>query len=149
MQFGHGMLQHWMLDPDVTYLNHGTVGAVPRSVLAAQQALRDELERQPSRFMLRELSSLVGLSRREPTRVREAAHTVAAFVGARGRVRDLMRADGLSDKVGGLGRVVTLASVVEGREESGASTAPWNPIEVGYGNVDAVPIGRRTPLYTT
>src|SRR5712692_3616360 len=84
MRFGHGMLQHWMLDPDVTYLNHGTVGAVPRSVLAAQQAIRDELERQPSRFMLRELSGLVGMSRREPTRLREAAQTVAAFLGARG-----------------------------------------------------------------
>jgi high affinity sulfate transporter 1 len=38
------------------------------------------------------------------------------IVGARGRVRDLLRADGLSDKVGGLDRVVTLASLVGGRE---------------------------------
>ena len=36
------------------------------------------------------------------------------IVGARGRVRDLLRADGLSDKVGGLDRVVTLASLVGG-----------------------------------
>lgn len=43
-------------------------------------------------------------------------------VGARGRVRDLMRADGLGDKVGNLGRVVTLASVVEGGEESEPAT---------------------------
>jgi SulP family sulfate permease len=34
-------------------------------------------------------------------------------VGARGRVRDLLRADGLSDKIGGVGRAVTLASVLE------------------------------------
>jgi SulP family sulfate permease len=39
-------------------------------------------------------------------------------VGARGRVRDLLRADGLSDKVGGLGRVVTLASLLDGRDEA-------------------------------
>ena len=41
-----------MLAPDVTYLNHGTVGATPRRVLAAQQALRDEIERGPAQFML-------------------------------------------------------------------------------------------------
>jgi sulfate permease, SulP family len=34
------------------------------------------------------------------------------IVGARGRVRDLLRADGLGEKVGGLGRTVTLASVL-------------------------------------
>jgi high affinity sulfate transporter 1 len=39
-------------------------------------------------------------------------------VGARGRVRDLLRADGLSDKIGGLGRAVTLASLLGGREEA-------------------------------
>ena len=55
MGFGREMLGGWTLDPSVTYLNHGTVGAVPRRVLAAQQAIRDEIERQPSRFLLREL----------------------------------------------------------------------------------------------
>jgi sulfate permease, SulP family len=39
-------------------------------------------------------------------------------VGARGRVRDLLRADGLSDKIGGLGRAVTLASLLDGRDEA-------------------------------
>jgi len=84
MRFGRDMLQYWTLDPDVTYLNHGTVGAVPRCVLAAQQAIRDEMERQPSRFMLRDLSGLVGLPKREPTRLRRAAAAVAEFLGARG-----------------------------------------------------------------
>jgi hypothetical protein len=50
------MLEHWLLDPSYTYLNHGTVGAPPKRVLEKQQALRDEMERQPSRFMLRELN---------------------------------------------------------------------------------------------
>jgi isopenicillin-N epimerase len=45
MTFGRRMLEHWALDPGITYLNHGTVGAPPRRVLAAQQAIRDELER--------------------------------------------------------------------------------------------------------
>ncbi len=83
--FGRAMLEHWLLDPAVTYLNHGTVGATPRRVLAAQQALRDEIERQPSRFMLRELTSVrVGRPQGEPPRMRVAAAAVAEFFGARG-----------------------------------------------------------------
>ncbi len=83
--FGHAMLAHWALDPTVTYLNHGTVGATPRRVLAAQQAIRDEIERQPSRFMLRELTAIgMGARHRAPLRLRAAAEVVAAFVGARG-----------------------------------------------------------------
>jgi SulP family sulfate permease len=46
----------------------------------------------------------------------EARGIALRVVGARGRVRDLLRADGLSDKVGGLDRAVTLASILEGWE---------------------------------
>mgnify|MGYP003336022357 CR=1 FL=1 len=53
--FGRSMLSQWGLDPAETYLNHGTVGAVPRVVLAAQRAVQDEIERNPARFLLREL----------------------------------------------------------------------------------------------
>ena len=77
------MLQHWMLDPDCTYLNHGTVGATPRRVLQKQQALRDEMERQPSRFMLRELNGHQPMPWRAASRLREASDQVAAFVGSR------------------------------------------------------------------
>ncbi len=84
MNFGHGMLAEWPLDPEVTYLNHGTVGAVPRRVLAAQQAIRDDIERAPSRVLLREISGLIGPPRTPPTRLREAAGHVAAFIQARG-----------------------------------------------------------------
>lgn len=83
--FGRPMLKHWFLDPKITYLNHGTVGAPPRRVLEAQQAIRDEIERQPSRFILRELTSTtVGVPRSEKPRMRAAADDVAEFVGARG-----------------------------------------------------------------
>src|SRR4029079_16176343 len=84
MQFGHGMLQQWPLDRDITYLNHGTVGVTPLRVMRAQQAIRDEIERQPSRFMLRDISGLVGMPRGGPTRLREAAIEVAGFFRARG-----------------------------------------------------------------
>ncbi|MGZ8256099.1 MAG: aminotransferase class V-fold PLP-dependent enzyme [Burkholderiaceae bacterium] len=83
--FGHAMLAEWPLDQAITYLNHGTVGVTPRRVLAAQQAIRDEIERQPSRFLLRELTKVaVGRPRSEPPRLRQAAAIVAPFLGARG-----------------------------------------------------------------
>ena len=69
------MLEHWRLDPDFTYLNHGTVGAPPRRVLAAQQALRDEIERQPSRFILRELALEQPAPWRRQSRLREAQNS--------------------------------------------------------------------------
>src|SRR6185295_14466733 len=81
--FGRSMLGNWMLDPDHTYLNHGTVGATPRRVLQKQQALRDEMERHPSRFVLRELNASHAAPWRSVTRLREASDQVAAFLGAR------------------------------------------------------------------
>jgi isopenicillin-N epimerase len=62
----------WVLDPEVAYLNHGSFGATPRPVLAHQQALRDELEREPIEF----------LSRQRQSRIDEARATLATFVGA-------------------------------------------------------------------
>jgi isopenicillin-N epimerase len=64
--------QHWLLDPAVTFLNHGSFGATPRVVLAKQDALRQQLEAEPVRFMVRELEPLLD----------EARAAVAAFVGA-------------------------------------------------------------------
>ena len=87
------MRSEWLLDPDVTYLNHGTVGATPRRVLAHQRAITDEIERQPARFMLRELAD----SHRElaePSRMRVAAAAVAEFVGVDGE--DLMFVDNIT-----------------------------------------------------
>jgi isopenicillin-N epimerase len=81
--FGRSMLEHWLLDPACTYLNHGTVGAPPRRVLQKQQALRDEMERQPSRFMLRELNGHQPMPWRAVSRLREAGDHVAAFLGSR------------------------------------------------------------------
>jgi isopenicillin-N epimerase len=83
--FGRAMQAHFPLAPDVTYLNHGTVGVVPKRVLAAKIALLEEMERAPSTFMLRELSGdMPAPWRPGPTRMREAAGKVASFVGARG-----------------------------------------------------------------
>ena len=82
--FGHAMLEHWMLEPESTYLNHGTVGVTPRRVLRKQQALRDEMERHPSRFVLRELAGSYPAPWRTVSRLREASDQIAAFVGSDG-----------------------------------------------------------------
>ncbi len=77
------MLDHWLLDPECTYLNHGTVGACPRRVLQKQQAIRDEMEQQPSRFILRELNGHQPMPWRAVSRLREASDLVADFLGSR------------------------------------------------------------------
>jgi isopenicillin-N epimerase len=82
MTFGRALLPLWPLDPNATYLNHGTVGVTPRRVLEAQQRLRDRIERHPSKFLLRELWTFTGDAPAEPILMRQAAADVAAFVGA-------------------------------------------------------------------
>jgi len=66
------MKEHWLLDPTITFLNHGSFGAAPKAVLAKQNELRTQLEREPVRFMVRELEPLLD----------EARAALAAFVGA-------------------------------------------------------------------
>lgn len=81
--FGHTLRSEWMLEPEAIYLNHGTVGATPRCVLAAQQAFRDEMERHPARFQIRELADVHEFPMTRKPRLRVAAAEIAAFVGAR------------------------------------------------------------------
>jgi len=105
--FGHACRALWPLDPDVTYLNHGTVGVVPRRVLEAQQRLRDEIEREPSRFLLRELADTRQRPRRGMPRMRTAAAAVARFVGA--RADDLVFVDNATTGVNAVVRSLTFA----------------------------------------
>lgn len=84
MSFGRSHLRYWPLDPKITYLNHGTVGVTPLRVMEAQQRIREEIERQPSRFLLRELTGIdTGRPDHAGSRLRAAAREIAGFVGAR------------------------------------------------------------------
>jgi isopenicillin-N epimerase len=46
---------HFLLDPDVVFLNHGSFGATPKPVFAAYQEWQRRLERQPVYFISHEL----------------------------------------------------------------------------------------------
>jgi isopenicillin-N epimerase len=62
----------WSLDPDVTFLNHGSFGACPEAVLAVQREWRDRMERRPIQFLDRELEGPLDAARR----------ALGAFLGA-------------------------------------------------------------------
>lgn len=66
-----GLKKHFLLDPRVIFLNHGSFGATPRPVFRAYQRWQRELERQPVAFLARRLPDLLDA-------VREA---LAAYLG--------------------------------------------------------------------
>jgi isopenicillin-N epimerase len=71
-RYGAALRPLWDLDPDFNTVNHGSFGATPLCVLAAQTRWRERIEAQPSRFMRRDLGPAL----------REAAGALARFVGA-------------------------------------------------------------------
>lgn len=60
------------LDPDITFLNHGSYGAAPRPVLRRQAELRARMEANPVAFFRRDLPGLLA----------DARGALAAYVGA-------------------------------------------------------------------
>ena len=71
---GAAVQREFALGDDFLTVNHGSYGATPRPVLAAQDAWRQRMEAQPTRFFAQEL----------PAALRAAAARLAAFVGADG-----------------------------------------------------------------
>jgi isopenicillin-N epimerase len=72
---GKVVRHEWALDWDFLSVNHGSFGAAPRVVLAAQQEWRRRMEAQPGRFMRAVL----------PDALRHAADHLGAFIGADGK----------------------------------------------------------------
>ncbi len=74
IEYGRAVRGEWALDENWLTVNHGSQGATPRCVLAAQELWRRQMEAQPTRFMSRVL----------PRALREAAEKLGSFLGARG-----------------------------------------------------------------
>src|SRR6185436_15069407 len=64
----------WSLRPDVTYLNHGSFGPAPRSVIARRQEWLEQLESEPMDFFIRRLEGHLD----------QARGKLGTFVGTRG-----------------------------------------------------------------
>ncbi|HJS84067.1 MAG TPA: aminotransferase class V-fold PLP-dependent enzyme, partial [Acetobacteraceae bacterium] len=72
---GRAIRHEWSLDPAWLSVNHGSFGATPLCVRAAQDEWRRRMEAQPGRFFRREMTPAL----------RDAAARLAAFLGAEGQ----------------------------------------------------------------
>ncbi|MDP8222938.1 MAG: aminotransferase class V-fold PLP-dependent enzyme [Candidatus Lernaella stagnicola] len=70
----------WLLDPEITYLNHGSVGACPREVLAEQRRIQEQMEREPIDFFDRQGEALLDAAREALAAFVTAAPEELAFV---------------------------------------------------------------------
>ena len=73
--FGHRLRREFLLERGTTFLNHGSFGATPRTVLAAAERWRARMEAHPDRF----------LRYVRPGALRAAAGSLARFVHAKER----------------------------------------------------------------
>lgn len=69
----YNLKRHFLLDPAVTFLNHGSFGATPKPVFKEYQRWQKELEKQPVEF----------LGRRHDRLMRESRGILAAYLGTR------------------------------------------------------------------
>ncbi|HET9590429.1 MAG TPA: aminotransferase class V-fold PLP-dependent enzyme, partial [Anaerolineales bacterium] len=59
----NSLKEHFLLDPNVIFLNHGSFGATPKPVFREYQRWQLELERQPVEFLGRHITKLLADSR--------------------------------------------------------------------------------------
>ena len=55
----YGLRRHFLLDPSVTFLNHGSFNATPRRVFQTYQRWQRELEPEPVEFLGRHYTELM------------------------------------------------------------------------------------------
>ncbi|MCB1998114.1 MAG: aminotransferase class V-fold PLP-dependent enzyme [Burkholderiaceae bacterium] len=122
----------FLLDPAVVFLNHGSFGACPREVLAAQRAWQDTMERNPVEF----------LGRRSAALLRDAREALGHFVGA--STDDLVFVPNATTGVNTVARSLALQpgdEVLATDHEYGACDATWQRVCAAAGA-----IYRRVPL---
>ena len=111
------MSHHWSLDPETTFLNHGSFGATPVVVLEEQSRIRTQMEADPVRFFERD--------------------AVEMMAGAVGSLSEFLNADrdGMTfchNATGGINTVLRSLVLNSGDEiivPDHAYQACWNAIE--------------------
>jgi isopenicillin-N epimerase len=120
------MREHFLLDPDIVFLNHGSFGACPRPVMAELQRWQLELERNPVEF----------LGRRSAGLLRQARERLASHLGARSA--DLVFVPNATSGVNVVARSLALRpgdEVLATDHEYGACDATWRFVCEGSGAV--------------
>ncbi len=110
------MREHFLLDPDTVFLNHGSFGATPAPVLAAQQQWQREMERNPVQFLGRRSADLLASARAR----------LAAYLGARSE--DLVFVPNATTGVNTVARSLALQpgdEILTTDHEYGACDATW------------------------
>ena len=59
----NNLAKHWMLDPEICFLNHGSFGATPITVLERQAEIRRMMESDPVQFFERDYIPLMEVAR--------------------------------------------------------------------------------------
>ncbi|MCA9284622.1 MAG: aminotransferase class V-fold PLP-dependent enzyme [Phycisphaerales bacterium] len=83
----------WMLDPEIDFLNHGSFGALPRSVSARQEEWRRRVEARPIEMLGRRCRELLGPAREAVAGLVGASPADIGFVtNATGGINAVLRA---------------------------------------------------------
>ncbi len=77
---GSPLARHWMLDPEVVFLNNGSFGACSRAVMAARAAVLERSEREPIEFLVNDYWAMMDRSRESLGRVVKTAAENIVFL---------------------------------------------------------------------
>ncbi len=110
-------VEHWMLERNTVFLNHGSFGATPILILEKQIEYRNRMEQEAVRFMIIELEDLLWKNKEQ----------LAAFVGA--KAKDLVF---VPNATYGVNTVMNNLELKEGDEiltHNHAYGACWNAVQ--------------------
>ncbi|MCZ2122323.1 MAG: aminotransferase class V-fold PLP-dependent enzyme [Anaerolineales bacterium] len=108
--------KHFLLDPQITFLNHGSFGATPKPVFKEYQRWQRELENQPVEFLGRRITDLLAESRA----------ALGSYLGAHGD--NLIYAQNVTVALNIVARSLTLTrgdEVLASDHEYGAMDRTW------------------------
>lgn len=112
----HNLKRHFLLDPSITFLNHGSFGATPKPVFREYQRWQRELENQPVEF----------LGRRHNDLMRSSREVLATYLGT--SAENLVYAQNVTIALNIVARSLELGSgdeVLSTNHEYGALDRTW------------------------